>query len=156
MMNQKGRDKLSLDQFLDTPKPFYTIGYEGRDFGEFVAIIKCHPIRRIVDIRRNPVSKNPAFSKIELRHRLRSANIEYLHSPEFAPPTEIRKIFQSSNDFTNFSILYRRFLHARKAQISLWEKSLHDFDCFLCYEKKHTQCHRLILCELLNRPVINL
>jgi uncharacterized protein (DUF488 family) len=56
----------------------FTIGYGGRRFGDFVALLQQHGISLIVDIRRFPRSKMPEYSKESLEAKLPQFGISYI------------------------------------------------------------------------------
>ena len=49
--------------------PLFTIGYSGKNFDEFVKIIKHHKIDVVADVRSQPYSSfSPDFSKNDLEN----------------------------------------------------------------------------------------
>ena len=70
----------------------YTLGYEGCDLDEFIAGLKKNKIRRIVDIRRTPVSRKKGFSKNILGAQSTKHDIECFYmGKELGVPAEWRK-----------------------------------------------------------------
>ena len=58
----------------------FTVGHSTRTFQEFLALLKAHGIKRLVDIRSIPRSRHtPQFNRETLAERLRSAGLNYLH-----------------------------------------------------------------------------
>jgi len=57
----------------------FTIGYEGRELDELLAILRAHEVDRLLDVRQLPLSRRRGFSKTPLGEALRAAGIEYLH-----------------------------------------------------------------------------
>lgn len=55
----------------------FTIGYGGRRFGDFVALLQQHGIALVVDIRRFPRSKAPEYGKKSLEAKLAQFGISY-------------------------------------------------------------------------------
>jgi len=59
-----------------------TVGHSTDPIEEFIAILKAHGIRRLVDVRTIPKSRrNPQFNRESLSASLRTAGIEYRHLP---------------------------------------------------------------------------
>jgi uncharacterized protein (DUF488 family) len=57
-----------------------TIGHSNRTWKEFLAILRAHNIKRVVDVRSIPRSRhNPQFDQKTLRKKLRAAKIGYVH-----------------------------------------------------------------------------
>jgi uncharacterized protein (DUF488 family) len=56
----------------------FTIGYGGRKFGDFVALLQQHGIALVVDVRRFPRSKVPEYGKESLEAKLAQFGISYI------------------------------------------------------------------------------
>src|SRR5262245_32103277 len=70
---------------------FYTVGYSGRRIEEFVDSLVSNGVRTLIDIRQNAVSMyRPELSKNNLKKRLESAGLHYIHVPELGVPRDIR------------------------------------------------------------------
>jgi uncharacterized protein (DUF488 family) len=57
----------------------FTIGYEGRELDELIAILRANDVDRLIDVRELPLSRRRGFSKTPLGDALRAAGIEYVH-----------------------------------------------------------------------------
>jgi uncharacterized protein (DUF488 family) len=64
----------------------FTIGYEGRELAELIAILSAKRVARVIDIRELPLSRRRGFSKTPLGEALRAAGIEYVHMREAGNP----------------------------------------------------------------------
>lgn len=70
---------------------FFTIGYSGRNIGEFVTALQSAGVVTLIDVRKNPVSMyKPDFSKKNLERHLKAAGIDYLHLSHWGVPREVR------------------------------------------------------------------
>ena len=59
-----------------------TIGHSTRPIEEFIAILKAHGIRQLIDVRTIPKSRhNPQFNREKLPASLEEAGIRYMHMP---------------------------------------------------------------------------
>lgn len=56
----------------------FTIGYGGRKFADFVALLQQHGLSFVVDVRRFPRSKAPEFEKESLEAKLPQFGISYI------------------------------------------------------------------------------
>jgi uncharacterized protein (DUF488 family) len=56
----------------------YTIGYGGRKISDFISILEKHDITVVVDVRRFPKSKDPAFNRENLEKTLKENKIGYV------------------------------------------------------------------------------
>ncbi|MGH9683069.1 MAG: DUF488 family protein, N3 subclade [Candidatus Acidiferrales bacterium] len=64
----------------NTKKTVFTIGHSTRSFDDFVALIRAHGVKRVIDIRTIPRSRhNPQFNRDAFGGALRSAGIGYVH-----------------------------------------------------------------------------
>jgi hypothetical protein len=67
---------------------FFTIGYQGRKTDELLTALRDAGVKRLVDIRYNPVSRfRPEMSKSNLRRLIESAGLGYLHVREWGRPS---------------------------------------------------------------------
>nr|HEV7953698.1 DUF488 domain-containing protein [Candidatus Acidoferrales bacterium] len=58
----------------------FTVGHSNRTWKQFLAILRAHNIKRVVDVRSIPRSRhNPQFDQKTLRKKLRAAKIGYVH-----------------------------------------------------------------------------
>lgn len=70
----------------------YTIGHSTHSIDEFIALLKAHSIRHLVDVRSIPKSRHvPQFNTDELASSLRAANIEYTHLKSLGGRRSTRK-----------------------------------------------------------------
>ena len=61
----------------------WTIGHSTKPIEEFLALLTCHGITRLVDVRTIPRSRhNPQFEIHALAQRLAEAGFMYVHQPE--------------------------------------------------------------------------
>src|SRR5450759_2045404 len=57
-----------------------TIGHSTRTWKDFLALLRAHRIKRVIDVRSVPRSKhNPQFNRETLSKKLRAARIGYVH-----------------------------------------------------------------------------
>ncbi|WP_413584880.1 DUF488 family protein [Bdellovibrio sp. HCB274] len=130
----------------------YTVGYEGCDIDEFVAGLKKNKIKRIIDIRRNPVSRKKGFSKNKLAAALAEENISYEYlGTELGVPSAWRKAEKAHlitrkkmfNDYKT-KILPK---HPKQIEEVVRLAKQKGRSALLCYENEATDCHRHYLTE---------
>ncbi|HUA02241.1 MAG TPA: DUF488 domain-containing protein [Candidatus Aquilonibacter sp.] len=64
----------------ENPPTIFTIGHSTLAIEEFLALLRAHGIRQLIDIRTIPKSRrNPQFNSDALAASLASAGIEYVH-----------------------------------------------------------------------------
>ena len=59
----------------------YSVGYEGLTVPALIERLQQNRIAELVDVRANPFSRRPGFSKKRLAESLTGAGIEYRHEP---------------------------------------------------------------------------
>ncbi|MFW6047717.1 MAG: DUF488 family protein, partial [Candidatus Natronoplasma sp.] len=57
----------------------YTIGYEGKEFEQFLDILGKYSLKQVIDVRSYPSSKKSKFNKKNLKEELFKASIKYHH-----------------------------------------------------------------------------
>jgi len=58
----------------------FTVGHSTRPIKDFVALLRAHGVRRVIDVRTIPRSRhNPQFDRATLAKSLHSARIHYTH-----------------------------------------------------------------------------
>ena len=77
----------------------FTIGFEGRGPEEVLEILKRKRIDCVADIRQNPNSRKPGFSKNRFAESCGAAGIEYIHIKELGTPRIIRDRMKENWDF---------------------------------------------------------
>jgi len=65
----------------------FSVGYAGRTVAELLDRLHEQDIRAVVDVRLNPSSRQPGFSKKALAASLEAGGIEYVHEPTLATAT---------------------------------------------------------------------
>ncbi len=131
----------------------YMIGYEGLALETFVRKLCQSGIEQILDVRRNPISRKPGFSKKKLVERLAAAGIQYFHFPELGIPTSMRRELHSKADYQRLFDEYEsEILPRAKEQIALVVEHLEEKpSALLCFEKDVECCHRTRLATVIAR-----
>lgn len=124
---------------------FYTIGYTGRDIGQFIEILKVVGVSTVVDIRHTPVSRyKPEFSRDNLKNHLEENGFRYVHRGDLGVPREVRSraIGQTNRDMIwdwyDENVLPR----VRNGAFSEIMESFKPPLAFMCTELDPKACHR--------------
>lgn len=118
----------------------YTIGYAEREISDFINILKEHNVTVLVDIRRFPKSKYPAFEKENLKSILKKNGLKYVFLGE------------SLGGFVKGG--YEKYMKTQKFRdgfkvlLDLIEK---ETVMLMCREKKAKYCHRRFIANLLEK-----
>ena len=132
----------------------FTIGYEGFDIDEFVAFLARKKIRRVIDARKNAVSRKKGFSKNKLAEALGAKKIEYLHLPGLGVPKEWRKQTEthSLSRERMFENYRKKILPKATEELSLVGTLIAEKNSvLLCYEADPLDCHRHFAAEAVKK-----
>jgi uncharacterized protein YwgA len=126
------------------PVAVYTIGYEGRSVDGFLDKLLHSGIRRIVDVRANPVSMKYGFAKSSLSGLAAKLGLGYSHFPELGIPSNRRRQVQSETDFMKlFNYYESQILPEQEAHsLKLAELMKAMPSVLLCMEREAVNCHR--------------
>ncbi|MGD0088533.1 MAG: DUF488 domain-containing protein [Planctomycetota bacterium] len=129
----------------------YTMGYEGLLVDRFFDRLLAHGIQRVLDVRRNPVSRRYGFHCRELGRICGKLALEYVPLPELGIWSAERQHLVSPMDFASLFLKYEREMLPRqqdsqdRAAHLLLEKS----SVLVCQEADPACCHRSRLAEAL-------
>ncbi|MBL9080597.1 MAG: DUF488 domain-containing protein [Planctomycetales bacterium] len=140
----------------------YTAGYEGLQVDGFLNLLVQNGIRRLIDVRNNPVARRFGFHKSTLTRLCNSLDIEYVHEPELGISSNER---QSLNSAADYSTLFRRYeqatLPTRGTEIErVTELMQEKASVLVCMEADPCMCHRTRLAAVVEKkaglPVVHL
>lgn len=121
----------------------FTIGYEGRELAELIAILSSTRVARVIDIRELPLSRRRGFSKTPLGDALRAHDIEYVHMREAGNPYRKEK-----ETLAPKKLLAKYERHLVKDGEIVEHVAATARGCraaLLCYEADACVCHRSVL-----------
>lgn len=120
-----------------------TIGYEGREIGEFIDRLKQFSVSRLIDVREIPISRKKGFSKSALKEKLENEKIEYIHVKALGSPSEIRNKLRTDWNYDLFFKEYSRHLSRNMDVIEVVYGYLSEgVNCIMCFESTPEKCHR--------------
>lgn len=128
-----------------------TVGYEGSDVTDFVAVLVSLHVEILCDVRDVTASRKKGFSKNPLADALNAAGIKYQHFRSLGDPKEGR-LAARSGDYASFRRIYDARLSTEAAQLSLLELGDVAADhrvCLMCFEREPKECHRSIVADAL-------
>lgn len=140
----------------------YTAGYEGLSVDSFLNLLVQKGVRRIIDVRHNPIARRFGFHKSTLTRLAGNLGIEYVHFPNLGIVGEQRKELKTQQDRDNLFDQYKKTtLKQEKSAIgevcSLVESKP---SVMICMEAEPCTCHRSHLASLVskkvNLPVVHL
>ena len=122
----------------------YSVGYEGLTVPGLVERLCQNRIEELVDVRANPFSRKPGFSKKRLAESLAAAGIAYRHEPLLG------NAFRDVDDFATAMGLMREHLGAgdpAEAVDRLVALAEDRRIAVLCLENDQRRCHRQVVLE---------
>jgi uncharacterized protein (DUF488 family) len=130
-----------------------TIGHSTRTWKDFVALLRAHRVKRVIDIRTIPRSRhNPQFNQATLSKKLRAARIGYVHLRKLGG---LRHARRDSPNMGWRNTSFRGF--ADYMQTSEFEAGLHRLmklagqkrSAIMCAEAVPWRCHRSLIADAL-------
>jgi uncharacterized protein (DUF488 family) len=141
-MNLLASTKLGL--FIRRPQLF-TIGYEGLTIGEFIDRILAYDIRTLIDVRNNPLSRKPGFSKKAFQEQLESVGVRYRHIPELGVPSAFRRNLGTAASYASLFRYYEKNILASNLDCVEQIKQITNQSsrvALTCFEADYHACHR--------------
>lgn len=128
----------------------FTVGYQGGKISDLIQQLKKLKIKAVVDVRENPVSRKPGFSKFQLNKELEEKGIHYLHYQELGTPRPLRDYLINNQDYDSFFSRYKSYLSEYNDSLDdLVELGTKEKICLLCFEKDAAYCHRKVITDYL-------
>lgn len=129
----------------------FTAGYEGVTVDGFLDAMLRAGIRRIIDVRNNPVSRRYGFHKSTLNRLAGNIGMEYVHVPELGIRSENRQELASQADYDALFAAYRaKTLQEEGAAIARVTRLMEEKPSVLvCMEANPHQCHRSHLASVI-------
>lgn len=130
-----------------------TIGHSTRTQADFIALLKTHDVKRLVDVRTIPRSRhNPQFNRDRLGPALRKAGIAYLHLKALgglrhARPDSMNGAWRNAS-FRGFAdyMQTREFAHGLRRLMKLARSKQ---AAIMCAEAVPWRCHRSLIADAL-------
>ncbi len=138
-----------LGNHRQVPSRIYSVGYEGLEVRGLIDSLSSAGVSLLVDVRLNPVSRKPGWSKKALKAELEAAGIEYRHEAALGNPPDNRDSFRRGDgeegrrrmreilDNGSGAALQRLVDEAREQRIVV-----------LCVERGAQQCHRQVITDM--------
>ena len=129
-----------------TPRPAFTVGYEGSDLPALLGVLTAAGVTTVVDTRRTPTSRRPAFRREALRRALEDAGLSYVSRPALGMPKALRPLAKRPDRRWLFDLAYRGVLARAVDEVDetvrLGESGR---IALLCFEIDPGTCHRELL-----------
>jgi len=123
-------------------------GYEGRTVADLVEFSHAMGAAWVVDVRLNPISRKPGFSKRALAQAVADAGLDYLHLPALGNPRDNRAGFADTSgpQGTAARARYTSEVLTTEAATEALDRvrtlGAHDGVVLVCFEAEGRCCHR--------------
>ncbi len=140
----------------------YTAGYEAKSVDSFLNGLVEAGIKRLIDVRSNPIARRYGFHRSTLSRLCGYLDIDYRHIPELGIASEMRKGLNNEKDYEAlFNIYCRTTLQTKIVEIRQVADFMHEMPSVLvCMEADAQCCHRSHLSKsvssLTGLPVVHL
>ncbi len=157
--NDKIRDRLLGNHEMAVE--ILTCGYEGLTIAGFVGRLTTSGTKMVIDVRANPLSRKPGFSKKALAENLKAVGIDYLHEPKVGCPKPIRDRYRDNGDWAAYTRDFLAYIHQQcDAVAGIATIAANKKTCLVCFEADYNFCHRTFvaraIAELRGMPVVHL
>jgi uncharacterized protein (DUF488 family) len=122
----------------------YSVGYEGLTVAGLVERLQQSRIEELVDVRANPSSRRPGFSKKSLSAAVEAAGIAYRHEPLLGNAFRDVDDFDAAMDLMRDHLASGEPAEAVHRLVALAEDRRIGV---LCLETDQRRCHRQIVLE---------
>jgi uncharacterized protein (DUF488 family) len=127
----------------------YSVGYEGMSLDGLIDRLAGAEVTTVVDVRLNPVSSRPGFSRRRLSEALGHAGIAYIHERELGNPPENRDSFRSSDGVAGRERMRAILSNGAGAALDrLVDLASRERVAVLCVERERGRCHRDVITEV--------
>ena len=141
------RDQLAKYQPSSDETVFYTIGYEGKKFEEYLNQLIQHDVKVLVDVRKNAHSMKYGFSKSTLKNAIENLGMSYIHIPNLGIESENRQALNTKADYDALFSVYAKALTEKAKDLEYLNSVLHENAriAITCFEKDVAYCHRGVI-----------
>lgn len=145
-----------------TDNAVYTVGYEKLQIDGFLNLLLERGIKRLIDVRSNPIARRYGFHKSTLTSLCTNVDIEYIHLQEVGIPSKMRKDLDTFDSYQDLFKIYDKSILSKQGitiqKIVDYCKELPS--ALMCMEQDPAYCHRTVLAnhvsEQSHLPIIDL
>lgn len=153
LMDDDGKRAIELARPKAQEPAFFTIGYEGNSFENYLNRLLKNDVRLLCDVRKNPLSRKYGFSKRTLSETVEKLGIHYTHLPELGIMSDKRQALLTAEDYAELFDDYAKTTLQQETEalqklVNLVAK--HDRVAITCFEAEHCMCHRSKIAEALS------
>jgi uncharacterized protein (DUF488 family) len=133
----------------------FTAGYEGLSIDGFLNLLIVSGIKRLIDVRNNPIARRYGFHKSTLQRLTDRLEIDYVHLPELGIRSEDRQSLVDQDDYdTLFDRYEKTILKDERESIQQVGRLVTELPSVLvCMESEPKCCHRSRLAAAVSKEI---
>ena len=122
----------------------FSVGYEGVSIDRFLHTLVQEGVERLLDVRRNPISRRFGFSKTRLSEYCQKIDVDYVHLPELGIASEYRAALNGPESYRRLFDQYEQEMLPEQECALTRAKALvtEKASALLCFEADVAFCHR--------------
>ncbi len=154
VLDERAKQQVEREKNKEHQTVLFTIGYEGRSLENYLNALIKNGVKVLVDVRNNPTSMKPGFSKYRLKKYCEHLGIEYRHYPEVGIASKMRQELKHQADYDKLFAIYREQVLVNTAPIQEEiGKLVKDYGrvALTCFENESYRCHRSHLADAISR-----
>jgi len=126
------------------PPAIFTVGYEGRMLDGLLDLLLRTGVKRLIDVRCNPVARRFGFHRSTIERHCGDVAIQYTHVPELGIPSNKRAELDGQDSYNRlFDYYERQILPAHKESVNMVSSLMRkEPSALMCMEADAKCCHR--------------
>lgn len=145
---------------IPTAKPaIFTVGYEGLMLDGLLDLLLRNGVKRLIDVRYNPVARRFGFHKGTIQRHCEDLGIAYTHAPELGVPPEQRTGLNDPKSYKRlFNYYESAILPTQRASLDVVSSMIQSGpSALMCMEADIECCHRsrlaAAIAKITNLPI---
>lgn len=131
------------------PGRIYSVGYEGLTVEALIDRLVGSKVTTLVDVRLNPSSRRPGWSRKSLTASLEGAGITYVHEKLLGNPPENRDSFRKGDGEEGRAAMRALLAHGSAPALDrLVDLARDGRVAVLCVERERERCHRQVVTDM--------
>jgi hypothetical protein len=128
----------------------YTIGYEGLTLDSVLDMLLQTGIRRLIDVRCNPIARRFGFHKSTLERHCRDVGIAYVHIAELGIPSSWRASLSDLASYEHLFVRYEKEVLPKSTEVieRVCKGIREEPSALMCMESDARYCHRTRLAQV--------
>lgn len=128
----------------------FTAGYQGRSVDSFIHLLIQSGVRRLIDVRKNPIARRYGFHRSTLDRLCGYLDIDYIHVPDLGISSDKRQGLEDMDDYAALFKNYERTTLKTETQSIAEVTSLvkDSPSVLVCMEANPVCCHRSSLANV--------